>query len=345
MINLKDISNVPIKTLVKDHYDFINPVKADGKTLKQKSLISKLIQLIDELESLGPDEKEHVQVVKYLLGRNFSRINKIITGSPEELEKITCDFEKKFNQNLIYNTSGNQIKLTQFGNTLKDIFNYERYRKDNVCYKMLNALGFNYSIPCPYCNIDKITIITKNRLTDKDEFERALFDIDHFQPRSRFPFLSVSFFNLIPSCVQCNRFLKKQLDFRDSTHINPYSKSFDEYFKFEVNDLILPFESKKGEYEFAITCVSKKPFSSKSIKELEIIERLEKNTASFIHFLRDLDRFNDGTNTINILYDQNGIERAKLEDVLNDHGVGRNPLMIYKVELAKLKRDYYYSLD
>jgi hypothetical protein len=29
-------------------------------------------------------------------------------------------------------------------------------------------------------------------------------EIDHFYPKDKYPFLAVSFFNLIPSCLTCN---------------------------------------------------------------------------------------------------------------------------------------------
>jgi 5-methylcytosine-specific restriction endonuclease McrA len=50
---------------------------------------------------------------------------------------------------------------------------------------------------CPYCN--RNYIFTVDTTTDKLRPE-----IDHFYPKSKYPFLALSFYNLIPSCQVCN---------------------------------------------------------------------------------------------------------------------------------------------
>lgn len=45
---------------------------------------------------------------------------------------------------------------------------------------------------CPYCDIDSTISISNN-------------EVEHFLPKSRFPFLSMNAYNLIPSCHACNK--------------------------------------------------------------------------------------------------------------------------------------------
>ncbi len=53
---------------------------------------------------------------------------------------------------------------------------------------------------CPYCNRQYIYTTKKN--DDGDWVARP--QLDHFYVKSKYPFLSYSFFNLIPSCAICN---------------------------------------------------------------------------------------------------------------------------------------------
>lgn len=80
---------------------------------------------------------------------------------------------------------------------------------------------------CPYCNRQYITPIYS-----KDGKVRA--DLDHFYPKSKYPYLSMSIYNLVPSCKFCNSSLKgkKEFAFED---INPYESSYDDYFKFYID--------------------------------------------------------------------------------------------------------------
>jgi len=46
--------------------------------------------------------------------------------------------------------------------------------------------------------------------------------LDHFYPRSRYPFLGTSFYNLIPSCHQCNSSVKGAKNPLDENLTHPY---------------------------------------------------------------------------------------------------------------------------
>ena len=45
---------------------------------------------------------------------------------------------------------------------------------------------------------------------------------DHWYPKSKFPLLALSFYNLIPSCSVCNSSAKSDTIFNLSTHLHPY---------------------------------------------------------------------------------------------------------------------------
>lgn len=68
---------------------------------------------------------------------------------------------------------------------------------------------------CIYCNRNYTYILDRASLVKPE--------IDHFFPTSIYPFLGLSFYNLIPSCQTCNGFsCKRQQDPRVLGLLNPY---------------------------------------------------------------------------------------------------------------------------
>ena len=59
-----------------------------------------------------------------------------------------------------------------------------------------------------------------------DEIIRPEFD--HFYPQSRYPYLSLSFYNLIPSCKSCNSTIKGFRAMDIDSHIHPYLGGFED---------------------------------------------------------------------------------------------------------------------
>ncbi len=116
-------------------------------------------------------------------------------------------------------------------------------------YNKLDKLKFIKNInlgSCPYCNRNYIFSINK-RGSVKPE-------IDHFYPKSLYPYLSISYFNLIPSCPTCNGFGAKEG--KDTFYVypihNPYTlKEVD--FKFSILPLNVDFynsvEKEKYNYD------------------------------------------------------------------------------------------------
>ncbi|MDD2829893.1 MAG: hypothetical protein PHW18_10000 [Sulfuricurvum sp.] len=74
---------------------------------------------------------------------------------------------------------------------------------------------------CPYCHRSYIGVIES-----QDGSRNITPDLDHFYPKSRYPFLAVTLSNLIPSCLFCNQRSKKNIDFYKSS-IYPPQTIFD----------------------------------------------------------------------------------------------------------------------
>jgi hypothetical protein len=79
-----------------------------------------------------------------------------------------------------------------FANRLVKAMCYDDVRKAIVppIYRKLELKS------CVYCNAN---------YTISDENGEGYYDLDHWKPKSFYPFLCISFFNLQPSCTSCNR--------------------------------------------------------------------------------------------------------------------------------------------
>lgn len=112
--------------------------------------------------------------------------------------------------------------FSDFKIKINEIFNYENF-SSNDGYSFSKTLGIDV---CPYCNRNYITTIGN----DKAKFVRA--DIDHFLPKYKYPYLRLSFFNLIPSCVICNRNAKGRKETSIKNNVHPYIEDFGNDAKF-----------------------------------------------------------------------------------------------------------------
>ena len=93
---------------------------------------------------------------------------------------------------------------------------------------MLAAMHVNV---CPYCNRSYITRY------EYKQSDKSTADIDHFYSKSRFPFLSLSLYNLVPSCQICNSRIKGSRDFFSEPHLNPYHDEFGDTVRFHLSSI------------------------------------------------------------------------------------------------------------
>lgn len=84
-------------------------------------------------------------------------------------------------------------------------------------HKLLFLMGIEV---CPYCQRNYISNYEENN------GKKTTADLDHFYPKSDYPFLALSLYNFIPSCQICNSRFKGNKDVCDS--IYPYEEGFDE---------------------------------------------------------------------------------------------------------------------
>ncbi len=115
-----------------------------------------------------------------------------------------------------YSDSYNVIKyifVTKGYDVFRDGFIFNNNKYD--AYTFVEYLNLK---TCPYCNRNYISILQKVEGDNTTKKRRP--ELDHFYPKSLYPFLAINFYNLIPSCSTCNR-LKSNDD--ALSLLNPYS--------------------------------------------------------------------------------------------------------------------------
>ncbi len=170
------------------------------------------------------------EVQKKKLHYLFQRSEDIISGRPSELKEIIRFINCNFPIEEIYNIQINpNNKKCKFKDALNKVFNYDDFiRQYNIskwgAYTLTTKLKVNV---CPYCNRQFTT-------TYQSDDGRTRPQLDHFFNKATYPYLAVSFFNLIPSCYVCNANLKGSEAFSLETHIHPYEEGFEHYKTFTI---------------------------------------------------------------------------------------------------------------
>lgn len=200
------------------------------------------VELIEKIKDVKSKRTVSIQKNKY---RVTNKIKKVLEWLEDEnnLKKV------------IQNESKNLVSLIQ--NVYKT-FPKAHYKKESLNrilyrifvdygYDKIDKLKFIQNInlgSCPYCNRNYIFTVNKKGSVKPE--------IDHLYPKSIYPYLAVSYFNLIPSCPTCNGFGAKEG--KDTFYVYPISSPYEikeNDFKFSINPKNIEFFSvEKEKYNF-----------------------------------------------------------------------------------------------
>ncbi|MCG7789831.1 hypothetical protein MIS24_08700 [Vibrio parahaemolyticus] len=219
-------------------WNALNPKNKNGK-YSAYSIVEKTKKFRDEVYSINHISKykqsyfRHEKLLDYLCKDGV--LKRIVTSKPDDFENISNSIYNYLNKDDLYIKKGNSYFKTSFGELLyKRVFNYDNYRRNIIVGEVYKELGFD-KVTCPYCNSEPVTIIDSKQGSSKKNSKLTLFELDHFYPKSKYPYLALSFYNHIPSCSNCNGKLKRSRDFTIGTHIHPYNRCFDEAYTFYPN--------------------------------------------------------------------------------------------------------------
>lgn len=165
--------------------------------------------------------KEEQVPYKLYVDNIISFYDEIILLKPNDFEKFK---KEKFNM-----LKDNQLsvlipgfpKAKKFYEAVVDSMRYHEVQKAEI-RPYMKELGLN---TCIYCNAS-YAVATDDR--------KATFHVDHWLPKSEYPFLCISFFNLYPACMHCNQLKSK----KTTCNFCLYTDNSDllDPFKFSIDD-------------------------------------------------------------------------------------------------------------
>lgn len=166
--------------------------KLIDRELKKDSILKKAESDIDTLK-----KKYSTNNDKYKVLDELSNFKTFLLFTPKEQEVFIKKWDK-IHPNLFRFKSKktNRYRQNDFCNEIIKALNYKGFR-DVYATEIAQVINVK---TCPYCNAALTVVTEKER-----GVYNARFQLDHYFPKSRYPLLSISFFNLIPSCNNCNQ--------------------------------------------------------------------------------------------------------------------------------------------
>jgi len=106
-------------------------------------------------------------------------------------------------------------------------FNYSAHRKKEKFMEHFKKLNIK---SCPFCNNNYVYFYK-----DGAKKLNTLATLEHYYPKAKYPHLSLSFYNLIPSCSTCNSKFRGKDELYLGKILHPYYEDFNEKAKFSVS--------------------------------------------------------------------------------------------------------------
>jgi len=118
-------------------------------------------------------------------------IEKLLRADSTELKAYISYFTEYYPSSIENESELNRVLREEI---FEKEYNNWGGRKKYGAYTFVQTLDLK---TCPYCNRNYTFVVN-------DENGKLRPEIDHFYPKSIYPFLAMSFYNLIPSCPICN---------------------------------------------------------------------------------------------------------------------------------------------
>ncbi len=137
----------------------------------------------------------------------IDNMERIVLSKPDDFDSIITEFTNKFNEQ-------GAESFASFKKYMKN--QYDMMRNEHG-YWLLKKLDLKV---CPYCN---------RQYTFTIEDRKVSPELDHFYPKSKYPYFAISFYNIVPACSVCNH-----TKLEESIDLHPYFEGFDNNCKFRL---------------------------------------------------------------------------------------------------------------
>lgn len=303
---------IPFSNLAEDYFHY-NPVGSKWR----------FDRIANDLMSFLPMNLTEIDFITFI----YSNFKRIILASPHELQGLVNLVERRF-PGLLYQHE----RQTNFGKRIEDIFSYKSFRKSNKAKWYARALNIK---TCLYCNAQFTLQISKKGSSG------ILYQFDHYFSKSKYPFLSLSMFNLIPSCSNCNT-AKSKSEFNLSNSIHPYWGDMNKSLVYnasnpDVLDFIL---NHKSGSKISVLLKHKNLKVQKHIDTFSL-DKIANEHTDFVEeiFLRayyyDTSKQKELITEFTGLIDSNTIKRFILGNYYLDNDLNKRPLAKMTKDIAK----------
>ena len=190
-------------------------VHDDVRKLISAAAATKTIKIGRNSVNLDPTSTSFID---YLNDNGQAALNDILTKTPDilsatyikDIEKLFPDFVTDKGKVGKRNQTFSQVREVAY--TIFVTNGYEKLKRKAEFYAALDVKV------CPYCN--RCLIEPINDGADK---KTVVGELDHFYCKSKYPYLAVSLYNLVPSCGICNgKSRKGEKDLCGTMFENPY---------------------------------------------------------------------------------------------------------------------------
>lgn len=166
-------------------------------------------------------------IFRYL--KNKDNLKKYLLVPADKLPDLIQYIERKYPE-LKDDREGTSDERSELYVCLSKAFDVLGYRENDFPdFALCSSIGVK---ACPYCNEEDIITY---EIKDEDVKIRNS-ELDHFYPREKHPYLSISLYNLIPSGSICNGgHCKHHKDVYKEQLVNPFSLSDSEGIRFELD--------------------------------------------------------------------------------------------------------------
>lgn len=206
-----------------------------------------LINVVNNMKDKMKDTKETTEFYKKF--DEYYRDN-----TYDEKQKLSKDIKDDF----LEKKYPEQLKAVQINDMIAKHFDYISFSKE-YRHELIVAMNIN---TCPYCNRQYIT-------SYYDQQMKTTADLDHFYPKSKYPYLALSLYNFVPSCQICNSRFKGDKNSIESPHLYPYEQEFGEDAKFKIKSNNIDYLISKSKVQDFKIVIDNKAKSDKIKKSIE----------------------------------------------------------------------------
>lgn len=179
---------------------------------KLKKEINSPVDYLEDLKkkSRGPNRQLVIDLI-----RDF---DDIIIAKPSELR----DYIQQYGE-----------VSEKFSKKLVDFIRYKNMRGSKIAIWLFDELNLK---ACPYCNTQFVISVDKKG--------KLLCQFDHIYPKTKYPYLALSIYNLLPACSYCNLYKAKGDPYNSNSFHHPFEKSLSDIIKFRASlDAIKSFQT------------------------------------------------------------------------------------------------------